>query len=262
MDRLPGHPNTVTMLHAGATTPAGRPFPVMPYHARCSLDTQIREPGPLSIETAFWIGVKIAGASRVRIGGGFVHRDVKPGNIVLSDYGEPALSDFGIARIAVAFRAASGRFGPVDRLTGVHRPGSARRGAPTVATDVYGSGATLFCALTGHTAFEVCSGENVVTQFLRITTQLVPVRRDSGIAEDVPELVALAISRDRRQRPSAAALGETIRQAQRRHGFVVEMALQSEQGLSGPDSRASGYGVRPPAAESADRRYRVICRSS
>ncbi|MEV5835891.1 protein kinase [Nocardia sp. NPDC052112] len=225
MGRLTGHPNIVTMLQAGATA-SGRPYLVMPFHPLGSLDARIRGQGPLSAETVLWIGVKIAGALESAHRLGIVHRDVKPGNVLLTDYGEPALTDFGIARIAGGFETDTGTVTGSPAFTA---PEVLEGGAPTAAADVYGLGATLFCALTGHAAFERRSGENVVTQFLRITTQPVPDLREHGIAEDVSAVIAAAMSRAPGARPSAAALGEAIQQAQHHHGYAVEeMALHIE----------------------------------
>ncbi len=251
MARLTGHPNIVTMLQAGATV-SGRPFLVMPYHQLDSLDARIRGQGPLPVEAVLWIGVKIAGALESAHRLDMVHRDVKPGNILLTDYGEPALTDFGIARIAGGFQTEAGTLTGSPAFTA---PEVLEGDTPGPAADVYGLGATLFCALTGHAAFERRSGENVVTQFLRITTQPTPDLRESGIAEDVSALVATAMSRDPRDRPSAAALGEMIRQAQRRHGFAVdEMALQAEPGPLRRDGKPPARGWRAPAAPFAGRR--------
>ncbi|WP_067676721.1 protein kinase domain-containing protein [Nocardia miyunensis] len=226
MGRLTGHPNIVTVLQSG-TTASSRPYLVMPYHPSDSLDARIRQQGPLPTETVLRIGVKIAGALETAHRLGIVHRDVKPGNILLTDYGEPALTDFGIARIVGGFQTTAGTLTGSPAFTA---PEVLEGGIPTPAADVYGLGATLFCALTGHAAFERHSGENVVTQFLRITTQPVPDLRDSGIAEDISAVVATAMSRDPHQRPSAAAFGEAIQQAQYRHGLAVdEIALHTEQ---------------------------------
>ncbi|MGW6730907.1 protein kinase domain-containing protein [Nocardia sp. NPDC055029] len=223
MGRLTGHPNIVTVLQAGSTA-SGRPFLVMPYHPAGSLDARIRQLGPLPLEKALWIGVKIAGALESAHRLGIMHRDVKPGNILLTDYGEPALTDFGIARVVGGFQTAAGTLSGSPAFTA---PEVLEGEAPTPAADVYGLGATLFCALTGHAAFERRSGENVVTQFLRITTQPVPDLRESGVAKDMAAIVATAMSRDPHERSSAAALGEAIQQAQSRHRFPVdEMALQ------------------------------------
>lgn len=78
-----------------------------PFYPLGSLDTWIRDHGPLAVEDVLQIGVKIAGALESAHRLGVVHRDVKPGNILLTDYGEPALTDFGIAHIAGGFRTAA-----------------------------------------------------------------------------------------------------------------------------------------------------------
>ncbi|MBU3064356.1 protein kinase [Nocardia sp. NEAU-G5] len=225
MGRLTGHPNIVAVLQVGATA-SGRPFLVMPYHPLGSLDARIRGQGPLPTDTVLRIGVKIAGALETAHRLGIVHRDVKPGNILLTDYGEPSLTDFGIARISGGFQTTAGA---VTGSPAFIAPEVLEGQAPTPAADVYGLGATLFCSLTGHAAFERRSGENVVTQFLRITTQPVPDLREDGIAADASSVVATAMSRDPRERPSAAEFGEAIRQVQRHRGYQVdEMALQAE----------------------------------
>ncbi|MTE13095.1 protein kinase [Nocardia sp. CT2-14] len=243
MGRLTGHPNIVPVLQAG-TTASGRPFLVMPYYPSGSLDTRIREQGPLPLETVLWIGVKIAGALESAHRSGIVHRDVKPGNILLTDYGEPALTDFGIARIAGGFETATGTLTGSPAFTA---PEVLEGEIPTSVADVYGLGATLFCALTGHAAFERRSGENVVTQFLRITAQPVPDLRDSGIAADVAAVVAMAMGRDPRERPSASALGEAIRRTQRGHGFAVdEMVLLAEPASARQGGKPPTRGWHPP----------------
>src|SRR6201997_4242615 len=61
MGRLSGHPNIVTILEVG-TTSRGRPFIVMPYHAKDSLEALIRRHGPLNWHETLHIGVKLAGA--------------------------------------------------------------------------------------------------------------------------------------------------------------------------------------------------------
>src|SRR5882757_6343733 len=103
MGRLSGHPHIVQILEVGKTA-SGRPFIVMPYHAKDSLEALIRKHGPLDWSEALSICVKLAGALDAAHQVGTLHRDVKPANILLTDYGEPQLTDFGIARIAGASR--------------------------------------------------------------------------------------------------------------------------------------------------------------
>ncbi|WP_174183762.1 protein kinase domain-containing protein [Nocardia barduliensis] len=217
MGRLTGHPNIVTVLEAG-TTATGRPYLVMPYHPLDSLDAWIRRDGPLSVENAVAIGVKIAGALESAHHLGILHRDVKPGNILLTDYGEPALTDFGIAHVTGGFRTGPGVLTGSPAFTA---PEVLEGDDPTPAADVYGLGATLFSALTGHAAFERRSGENVVAQFVRVTTEPVPDLREGGIPDDVTAVVESAMNRDPHQRPSATALGEALGRIQRRRGLSV-----------------------------------------
>ncbi|MFI6365547.1 protein kinase [Nocardia sp. NPDC050630] len=249
MGRLTGHPNIVTVLETG-TTASGQPYLVMPYHPLDSLDAWIREHGPLPLEKVLQIGVKIAGALESAHRLGIVHRDVKPGNILLTEYGEPALTDFGIAHITGGFQTTASVVTGSPAFTA---PEVLEGGEPTPAADVYGLGATLFCALTGHAAFERRSGEKMVAQFIRITTQPVPDLREDGLPEDVSAVVATAMSRDRGERPSAAALGQTLRQLQQRHGFAVgEMAVGGEQSLADSDQKPPMRVARKPTAATRD----------
>ena len=78
---------------------------------------------------------------------------------MLTDYGELALCDFGIAHMSGAFKTAA------DTFTGspaFAAPETLRGDPSSESSDVYGLGATLFAALTGHAAFERRSGEQAV----------------------------------------------------------------------------------------------------
>lgn len=233
MGRLTGHPNVVGVLEVGVTE-SGRPFLVMPYHPQDSLDVRIRRHGPLTMAETLRLGVKMAGAVESAHRLGIVHRDVKPGNILLTDYDEPALTDFGIAQIAGGFQTATGTVAGSPAFTAPEVLGG---DPPSPSSDVYGLGATLFAALTGHAAFERLSGEQVVAQFLRITTQPAPDLCEAGIEADVAAVVERAMSRDPRERPSAVTLGEALQEIQFQRGIPIdEMALRAEPGAE-PDLR-------------------------
>ncbi|MGV9869390.1 protein kinase domain-containing protein [Rhodococcus koreensis] len=245
MGRLTGHPNIVNILQVGATD-SGRPYIVMPYHPQDSLDARIRRHGPLPLDEALRLGVKIAGAVETAHRLGILHRDVKPANILLTDYGEPELADFGIAHISGGFETATGAVTGSPAYTAPEVLGG---DPPSPAADVYGLGATLFSALTGHAAFERRSGEQVVAQFLRITTQEVPDLREHGIPDDVSAVIAQAISREPGQRPATAAdFGDELRRLQRNHDLPVdEIALRPE--ASAPADTAAVGGRRPTTRE-------------
>ncbi|RZL84343.1 MAG: tetratricopeptide repeat protein [Rhodococcus sp. (in: high G+C Gram-positive bacteria)] len=227
MGRLTGHPNIVHVLQVGVTT-TGRPYIVMPYHPQDSLQVRIRDHGPLPLGEVLRLGVKLAGAVETAHRLGILHRDVKPANILLTDYGEPTLTDFGIAHISGGFETATGTVTGSPAFTA---PEVIAGDPPTSSSDIYGLGATLFCALTGHAAFERRSGEQLVAQFLRITTQPVPNLREQGISDDVAATIERAMSTNPHDRPSAVQVGDELREIQLHRGFAVDvMALQGGAG--------------------------------
>ncbi|WP_067833847.1 protein kinase domain-containing protein [Nocardia lijiangensis] len=248
--RLTGHPNIVHVLHADATG-KGRPFLVMPYYPRGSLDARIRRDGPLELREALRLGVKVAGALETAHHFGVLHRDVKPANILFTDYDEPTLVDFGIAHFTGGFVTGTGIVTGTPAFTA---PEVIAGESPSPAADVYSLGATLFAAITGHAAFERHSGEQVMAQFVRITAEPAPDLREQGIAEDVSAIVERAMGSDPRSRPSAAELGEQLQASQRHHGFPVdEMALhtrpeaehESTPPTRGKSSSAESHRRRP-----------------
>jgi serine/threonine-protein kinase PknK len=226
MGRLSGHPHIVTIMQVG-TTGSGRPYIVMQYHPKGSLHERIQRRGTLDWTATLRLGVKICGALEAAHRAGTLHRDVKPGNILITEYGEPQLTDFGIARIAGGFQTSANT---IAGSPGFTAPELLRGVRPTPASDVYGLGATLFCALTGHAAFERRSGEQVVAHFLRLTTQPVADLRSEGVPEYVCRLIERAMAADPAGRPAtAAAFGEELRSAQGRlERAVDDMALPAD----------------------------------
>ncbi|MFE3542292.1 protein kinase [Nocardia sp. NPDC059177] len=223
MGRLSGHPNIVDILQVDVTE-TGLPLIVMPYCARGSLERLIHDRGPLTWADTLRAGVKLAAAIESAHRAGILHRDVKPANVLISAYGEPQLTDFGIARIPGGFQTSSSMITGSPAFTA---PEVLKGHEPTVQSDIYGLGATLFALLTGHAAFERQAGEKVVAQFLRITTQDVPDLRAQDIPDDVAAVIERAMSPDPVDRPaSAEEFGELLREVQRAHGQMPdEMAL-------------------------------------
>ena len=213
MGRLSGHPNIVTIYHA-SSTPHGQPYIVMEYHHLGSLEAIIRRDGPLGWEKALGVGINIARALGRAHQAGILHRDVKPSNILLTEYGEPQLTDFGIARIHGGYQTGTGvvlgspAFTAPEVFTGR---------APTVQSDLYSLAATLFCLITGHAAFQRRDGEQLVAQFLRIASEPVPDLRQSGIPAQVCSVIERAMSDDpARRQETAEVFEQDLRTALRR----------------------------------------------
>ena len=97
MGALSHHPHVVPIYDAG--TVDDRPYLIMPKLPSGSLDDELRN-GPFDAAATVEIGLAMADALAAAHRTGLLHRDVKPGNILHDEYGNPLLADFGIARFA------------------------------------------------------------------------------------------------------------------------------------------------------------------
>ncbi|WP_425383342.1 protein kinase domain-containing protein [Rhodococcus ruber] len=245
MGRLSRHPNIVPVFEAGVTG-SGRPYLVMPFHHRDSLDAWITRRGARTVPEVLDIGIKMAGALETAHRAGVLHRDIKPANILLSEYGEPQLADFGIARLAD--RQDTTR-GVVVGSPAYTAPEVLHGRSPSVASDIYGLGATLFTALAGRPAFARRRGEELVAQLLRISTEPIPDLRAQEVPEGVRAVIEQAMARDPADRfDTAAALGEALRRAGTDLGYhVADLPLPLAGDEEGPPQREN----RDPAGTAA-----------
>jgi len=143
------HPNIVACLDTG--TDGDQAYLVMALVDGEDLAARLRRSGRLAPLQAARIGLDVARALGVAHIRGIVHRDVKPGNILLAADGRAMVTDFGIARLAADAEAAL----PGTTLGSVHyfSPEQARGTTTTPASDVYGLGLVLFESLTGTRAW-------------------------------------------------------------------------------------------------------------
>src|SRR6187431_386937 len=143
------HPNIVACLDTG--TDGDQPYLVMELVDGEDLADRLRRGGRLAPWAAARIGLDVARALGVAHVRGIVHRDIKPGNILLASDGRALVTDFGIARLAADAEAAR----PGTTLGSVHyfSPEQAKGATTTPASDVYGLGLVLYEALTGARAW-------------------------------------------------------------------------------------------------------------
>ncbi|WP_239582295.1 serine/threonine-protein kinase [Gordonia rubripertincta] len=218
MGRLSGHPNIVHILEAGVTR-SGFPFIVMPFHVRGSLDTRLRRRGRCDVADVLDLGIKMAGALEISHRASVLHRDLKPSNILLTEYGQPQLTDFGIARLADREDTSRGLVLGTPAYTA---PEVLRGDPPSVSSDVYRLGATLYAALTGRPAYGRRKNEDLVAQLLRITTDPLPDLRAQGVPEPVWAAIARSVARPPSDRyATALEFGEALRQAGLELGLPV-----------------------------------------
>ena len=147
--RLSGHPHVVTVLDIG-TTLSGRPYFAMDLYHGGSMRDRLRRSGPLSPAETAAVGAKIAEALSAAHTLGVLHRDVKPNNILISRFGEPALADFGVSCLLDSSSSAS----VLDVFSPQHAaPELMTRGVLTAASDIYALGSTLYQLVTGQPPF-------------------------------------------------------------------------------------------------------------
>ncbi len=141
------HPGIARIIDGGMTED-DRPYLVMEYVAGTSIDSycDASEPAP---ERRVELVLKVCAAVGYAHGRGMVHLDLKPGNILINESGEPKLLDFGIAAAAGGDdRDALAAFTPLYAA-----PEQVLGGTTSTATDVYQLGLLLYRLLTGRTAF-------------------------------------------------------------------------------------------------------------
>ncbi len=129
----------------------GQPCIIMPFVPSVTLAAVLREGGPLQVHEAAQVGAEVASALSAAHGLGIVHRDVKPGNILIADDGSALISDFGISRALGDATLTS--TGLVHGTPAYLPPEVARGEEADFASDVFSLGATLYAALEGAPPF-------------------------------------------------------------------------------------------------------------
>ena len=143
------HPNVVTVLDFGTEGPG--PYIVMELVEGGDLAAILRRKGRLTAPRAVSIAAGVASALAAAHGRGIVHRDVKPGNILITADGDARVADFGIARATgeQSLTATGTSLGSVDYFS----PEQARGESADAASDIYALGVVLYEMLTGARPF-------------------------------------------------------------------------------------------------------------
>jgi len=144
------HPNAVAVYDV--VTHDGRPWLVMEYVEGQTLADEISHHGQLSPQRVADIGAQLAGALARAHERRIVHRDIKPGNVLIDKAGRPKISDFGIARGHGDDQLTQTGF--VTGTPGYLSPELARGGDSNPASDIWALGATLYAAVEGRPPYE------------------------------------------------------------------------------------------------------------
>jgi serine/threonine-protein kinase len=198
------HPHVTQVYDYGeATLDSGVvvPYLVMELVAGQNLADRLST-GPLPWPEAVRVAGQVAGALAAAHRIGVVHRDIKPGNVMLTETGAKVL-DFGIA--ALAGPGHSGRTGELMMGTPAYfAPERMTAGPANPASDVYALGALLYRTLTGRAPLPVQTWEDVLD--VQAHRPPVPPLRIPGLPADVAEATLACLAVDPAHRPTAAQL--------------------------------------------------------
>ncbi|WP_313887723.1 serine/threonine-protein kinase [Lentzea alba] len=145
------HPNAIAVYDV--VEEDGVPCLVMEYLPSYSLADALAEGGPMDPIEVASIGTQCAAALAAAHAAGIVHRDVKPGNVLIAENGVVKITDFGISRASDDITVT--KTGLIAGTPAYLAPEIARGQDPTPASDVYSLGSTLFAAMEGEPPYGV-----------------------------------------------------------------------------------------------------------
>ena len=226
------HPNVVQVFDQG--TDGEHVYLSMEYVPGRTLRDVLRERGRLPAREALEIMIPVLAALGAAHRAGFVHRDVKPENVLLADDGRVKVVDFGLAR-AIEGSNHQTRTGFMIGTIGYMSPEQVTDGRADARSDVYASGIMLYELLTGQPPYSSESPMAVAYKHVHETvpapSSLVP-----GIPPMIDRLVADATAKDPEHRPADA-------------GALLVAAVEVHRALP-PDAAAPGP-LPAPAGDGA-----------
>jgi hypothetical protein len=257
------HPNVVSIYDAVEEN--HHVWLVMEYVPSLTLSQLTSKEGPLAPERAAHIGAQLADGLAAAHDRGTVHRDVKPGNVLVGEADHAKISDFGIAR-SVDDETLT-QTGMVTGTPMYFSPQLARGLTATPADDVWALGATLFSAVEGEGPWP--QQENSLALLVHIAEHPPPEPRRAGA---VAPVIRRMMARDPDDRPSMAEAARQLRDvagaARADHERTVAMPVpppvaDRAESLSTPRTAAASLAAppertaeRPAPGEAETRRSR------
>ncbi len=194
------HPNVVPVFDQGEDE--GRVFLAMEYIEGCTAREIVEAEGALTPRAALDLMEAVLTGLAVAHDAGYIHRDVKPENVLIADHGPVKVADFGLAR-AVTSQSTTADDGVLFGTVAYLSPEQVERGIADARSDVYAAGLILFELLTGTRAIDGESPIHVAFQHVHEGVPA-PSERTPGLPAPLDDLVALATHRDPDERPRDA----------------------------------------------------------
>ncbi len=193
MAALSTHPAIVTIHQAGIAGD-GRPYLVMEYCSRPNLSVRYRAER-MSVAEVLRIGVRLAGAVETAHRAGILHRDIKPANVLTTDFGHPALSDFGISVHSSMPSVSGGTVGMSIPWTAPEVFAEGTGGDERA--DIYSLAASLYTVLARRSPFDRPGGPNGSADLVnRIRNSPVPALGRPDVPASLERVLARAMDKN------------------------------------------------------------------
>ncbi|MEU5611912.1 protein kinase [Streptomyces sparsogenes] len=251
------HTNIVSVFDTGEDTIDGAvmPYIVMEYvegqPLRAVLDTDVRQYGAMPTEKALKITADVLAALEISHEMGLVHRDIKPGNVMMTKRNVVKVMDFGIARAMQSGVTSMTQTGMVVGTPQYLSPEQALGRGVDARSDLYSVGIMLFELLTGRLPFDADSPLAIAYAHVQ-EEPVAPSTINQSIPPAVDALVARALKKNPNERfPTAEAMRDECDRVSRTGQTGASPIIIS----GGPPARPSGSGVGsavfPPVGQQA-----------
>ena len=195
------HPHAVAVFDA--VEQDGQLWLVMQFVSSVTLAALLQEAGPLEPDEAAKVGAQVGSALAAAHTVGIVHRDVKPGNILIAEDGSALISDFGIARVLGDATLTSS--GMIHGTPAYLAPEVARGNEANFPSDVFSLGSTLYSALEGSPPFG--TDDNTMALLHRVASGQFRPPQHSG---PLTPLIMDMLSSDPEARPSMRTVADRL----------------------------------------------------
>jgi serine/threonine-protein kinase len=206
------HPGIVAIFDAGENSENHDPYIVLEHVAGEALNRILAREKKLPLATALRLTEEIAEALDYAHEQGVVHRDIKPGNILITEEGHAKIADFGIAKLNLAHFTIPGRLlGTPAYMAPEQLSGEGVDGR----SDLFSLGVILYAMVTGHSPFH---GDSATTVCFKVANRepLAASALDLTLPPELDEVISRAMAKDREQRyQRGAEFAEDVRQLQR-----------------------------------------------
>jgi serine/threonine-protein kinase len=236
------HPGIVAIFDVGEDTESRDPYIVLEYVAGEPLNRILARERKLPIEKALQLAEEVAEALDYAHAQGVIHRDIKPGNILVGQDGHAKIADFGIAKLNLAHFTLPGKvLGTPAYMAPEQLAGEGVDGR----SDLFSLGVILYAMVTGHSPFQ---GDSATTVCFKVANRepVAASALDLSVPREVDDVITRAMAKDPEQRyQRGAEFAEDLRQLQellKSGSTTTSLRSVSSTGTRSTSSRSTRTG--------------------